>query len=324
MRRNIVFKHFPTHLNRDLIIQFPIMIKQWSKIDPNPSIFQRPQDRVYIIKDVVGSIQEEASCNPLEVFRPLVINLSKLSSHYSEIELLLRNVSQLLSWRNVRDKYTTEDVCFVVVVLRRVNKRINFELLFLLSTVDNEVGTEEHEVGQFVPLGSETCLHQLENQSAEAAARNQHNISGFQIFLALFDQFEVVFLFHTFGTPLSKKLLDRGLDFGSVVGRSSCLGMKMGLLNLVDVVQDSIKKELVALECLEKHGCLALAVDGVVAVELVWLEEGGVLALEVLGVVGEGCLYLDLVLLFMFALDILLILLGVVVGWILVIVHAFE
>lgn len=118
------------------------MVQKRAEIYPNSTFFQCFKDGINIVEDVVSSVQKEAGCDSLEIIRSLVVNFCKFTCYNSKIELLLRYISQHFSWTYFRYKHTAKEMFFVVVIVWRVDERIYFELLLVLSAVYDGVGSK--------------------------------------------------------------------------------------------------------------------------------------------------------------------------------------
>jgi hypothetical protein len=242
------------------------MKQQRPKVDPDSTVFQSMRDSVHVLEDVVGRIQEKTCCHSIEMLRPFPINLCELSSRNREVRLLL-DALHFLRRRDVGNHYTTKGVFLIVVILVRAYERKYLKLLLLLNSVDNEIGSKEHEVGDLIAFCPKTRPYKLVDQPSESTAWDQNIIARPQVVPSLAYDPGIVVLLLALAAPLSVELLNCGLDLASVVGTGELVGVEVVfLLDVVDILNDLVEEVLVVTDSLLKHDGFALAVGLIVLV----------------------------------------------------------
>lgn len=159
----------------------------------------------------------------------------------------------------------------------------------MLGCIDNEVGAEEHEVGDLVAFCSKAGAYKLVDEPSETTAWDKNIIARFQVMAGQGHNIGIIIPFLTMNAPLPVKLLEGGLNLASVVVSGELIGLEvLFLLDVVDILYNLVEKVLIVAESLLEHNGLALPVDLVVLVEGGVGEEYELLLSEVFGVVAES------------------------------------
>ena len=89
----------------------------------------------------------------------LIVDEGKLTSHNAELRLTYN----FLCGSSIRYSDAFENIIFVIVIRGGLNERVNSELIALFTAIYDEVGSEKHEISEFIPLSSETSHDEFED-----------------------------------------------------------------------------------------------------------------------------------------------------------------
>lgn len=216
---NVLFQILPTDFDWDFSVYLTVMEKQRAVIDPNSCWLQSRIDSIYIVKNVVGRIDKETSCNTIKLLYLLVVNLGELTGSHWEIYVLGCNLTGNL----IRNHHTSKNVLLTIIIVSGTDEGINLELFLLLCAVQDKIGTVQHEVADLVSLTTKTGLNKFQDQPSQARTWGQYFASFLHIFLGLINHSDIIFDLTPLARPLPIELFDRRFYFTEITKCNRCL-----------------------------------------------------------------------------------------------------
>jgi len=111
------FQDLPAHLNGYLTVQFLVVVKKGSEVNPYTFHFQGPVYRINVVKHVMSCVEKETGGYSFELFWPLLIDLLKLSSNDGEVRLSFKPTFFQLNCRSYIGHFDCPEEILVVIII---------------------------------------------------------------------------------------------------------------------------------------------------------------------------------------------------------------